>query len=97
MANQIAVTLDTNQKTTIRSAPNGALAATLAWAVVSGDVTITPSADGSTCDVISGTTAGSAVISVTDSRISGEVDVTETLAVVAATDLGLTADAAIPK
>ena len=97
MANQISVTLDTTQKTTIRTAPDGALAGPLTWAIVSGDVTITPSADGTTCDVISGSTAGAAVISVTDSVLNGEVDVTLTLAVTAATDLGLTADAPIAK
>ena len=97
MANQISVTLDTTQKTTVRTAPNGALAAILAWAIVSGDVTIQPSADGTTCDVISGSTDGTAVISVTDTRISGEVDVTQTVAVVNATDLGLTADAPVAK
>ena len=97
MANQISVTLDTTQKVTIHSAPNGSLAAPLTWAVVSGDATVNPSADGTTCDIISGTTAGDVVVSATDGVLNGEVDATITLAVTAATDLNLTADAPTAK
>lgn len=96
MANQISVTLDTNQKVSIHTAPNGTLAGPLVWAVASGDATIANATDAG-ADLVSGTTASTVVVTVTDGVISGEVDATITVAVVAATDLGLTADAPTPK
>lgn len=97
MANQISVSLDTNQRITIRTAPNGSLAAPLTWTLQSGDATVEPSADGSTCDIVSGTTATTAVVIPSDGVLNGEVDATITLAVNQATDLGLSADAPVAK
>jgi hypothetical protein len=96
MANQISVSLDTTQKVLIHTAPNGTLAGPLVWSIVSGDATVADNGDG-TAFIVSGSTAGAVVASVTDGSISGEIDATITAAVVAATDLGLTADAPVAK
>lgn len=97
MAN-ITVSLDTTQKTTLRTAPNGALKAALSWTLTQGDATIQPSADGSTCDLISGSTDTVAIVSVTDTNITETATATISLAAPAlATDLGLSADAPVSK
>lgn len=105
MSNQLtALAFDTTQKAVVKAEPNGALAKQLEWKIVGGDVTINPSADGLSCEIVSGTTDSNFDVQCTDGNLIGDISGHVSVAVVpapvpeptpqppaVATDLGLSA------